>query len=298
MRLLIHRGAGSHDLHAPAILVERERWPGLRVETCATPAELVARARAAVEEGEDTLFAGGGDGTVSAVVNAVGAHLSRIRLGVVPLGTGNDFARTLGLPLDPFAALDAQVNADGEVALDLLRVDGPERSVLCLNHASGGLGGLVEEVVDGELKRRWRSLAYVRAGADAVTERPAWDLSYEVDGGPTEERRVVNVVVANGQTAGGGFRVAPDADPADHRLDLVLVDDAPTLDLAGVAARLLAGDYTASEHVTVRRARAVTIRALPPMPFSVDGELFGHSPLTFRELPGALRVLRARPSSS
>jgi diacylglycerol kinase (ATP) len=97
--------------------------------------------------------------------------------------------------------------------------------------------------------------------------------------------------VANGRTAAGGFQVAPLANPEDGLLDVIVVRYGDVLDLAGIAARLLAGNYLSSEQVMHRRARHVHIASQPGMWFNVDGELFTSQPITFTVMPQALRVV-------
>src|SRR5690606_40733984 len=108
---------------------------------------------------------------------------------------------------------------------------------------------------------------------------------------PAERVSALNVIIANARTAGGGTVVAPTANPEDGLLDVVVVHDGSLGDLAGVAARLLAGDYTESDIVSHRRAGRVTVTATPGMWFNVDGELMTNEPLSVRVMPSALRVL-------
>ncbi len=252
--------------------------------------ELRARAAEAVRSGCDTVVAAGGDGTVHAVVNALANDLDRVRLAVLPLGTGNDLARTLAVPSDPWAALSVAVDG-AERRIDLIRVESAGRSLLCVNVAAGGFSGQMQEALSDEMKAWWGPLAYLRGAVTVLPNLTDYRTTIRLDDGPAETVEVLNVLVANGRTAAGGLRVAPLADPEDGLLDLVTVGYAPLLDLSGVAARLLAGDYLASDCVTHRRGRRLHVASTPGMWFSIDGELLPNEPVTFTVWPRALRVV-------
>ena len=231
----------------------------------------------------------GGDGTVHAVVNGLGPHFPNVPLGVLPLGTGNDFCRTLAVPLDPVAAVE--VLRDGRPrAIDVARVEGG-RTGFMVNAATGGFSGRVASEVTSDLKEFWGPLAYLRGAVGPAAEPPRYRVTLRLDGGPPETFDALNVVVANGRTAAGGFPVAPTASPEDGKLDVVVVRPGDALDLSVLAARLMHGDYLTDENVTHRLARWVELDSDPPMPFSIDGEPSEGSRWVFTVVPGALRVL-------
>ena len=246
-------------------------------------------ARDALRRGAEVLVAVGGDGTVSAVGDALVG--STARLAVVPAGTGNDLARTLGIPTD-FAEAFALVESGVERLVDVIRAepdDGPATYVL--NVAAGGLSGQVDEALDGDQKQRWGPLAYLWCAVKVLPDLHPYRTELTLDDGEPFTVDAVNVVVANGRTVGGGWGVAPTAEIDDGFADVVVVRYAKALDLAGVAARLATGDALASPTVDHHRARTVRLRAEPGMPFNVDGELITRSGCTFTVLPRALRVL-------
>jgi diacylglycerol kinase (ATP) len=249
--------------------------------------EAVAEALAA---GCDTLVAAGGDGTLHALVNALAPHFDRARIGVLPLGTGNDFCRTLAIPLEPLEGL-ATLAASRERRLDVIRVETPTRRLYCVNVAAGGFSGQVREALTDDVKAWWGPLAYLRGAADVLPNLTGYSTSLRLDDGPPQFVEVLIVVVANGRTAGGGLRVAPLANPEDGLLDVVTVRYGPLLDLTGVAALLLAGNYLESDWVLHQTARRVEVVSNPGMWFSIDGEPAMQEAITFTVLPGALRVL-------
>jgi diacylglycerol kinase (ATP) len=249
-----------------------------------------ALAAEALEAGYDPIIAAGGDGTINEVVNGLASDFARARLGIVPLGTGNDLARTLAIPADPLAALNI-VMSGAEHRLDLMKAETADQATYGINVAAGGFSGQVDGVLTGELKANWGPLAYLLGAARIVPDLASYKTMIAWDDGPVERVEALNVVVANGRTAAGGFQVAPLANPEDGLLDVIIVRYGDVLDLAGVAARLLAGNYLSSEQVTHRRARRVHIAAQPGMWFNVDGELFTSQPITFTVMPQALRVM-------
>ncbi len=262
---------------------------GVTVCTPGSRAELAARAADALRGGCDSLVAAGGDGTIHAVVNALAPNFGRVCLGILPLGTGNDLARTLALPLDPAEALEVALGG-AERRLDLIRAATPTQTFWCVNAATGGFTGQVHEALTDEIKAWWGPLAYVRGAANVLPNLTGYQTSIKVDDGPLDQVEALNVIVANGRTAGGGLQVAPRANPEDGLLDLVTVRYAPLLDLTAVAALLLAGDYLGSDQVLHQTARSVRVVSTPGMWFSIDGELLTNEPITFTVVPHALRV--------
>lgn len=290
---ILNRNAGSFE-KAQALIESYKSRAEIDFQICESIADLPSCVRHAAGSGYDTLAACGGDGTIHTLVNAVGDDLSRFKIGIIPLGTGNDFGRSLGLPNDPAEALNLLL--DGERTeikkVDLIRVSAGEQRVLCVNVASGGFAGEIEKTIDKDLKQRWGALAYARAALGAATNIVPYEIELALDDQPPRKMSALNLVVANGKAAGGGFEVAPDADPADRRLDIVVVHPTSAAQMAAIATQLLVGDYTVNEAVTELRAKKAKILSCePPMDFSVDGNLIGRTPIEFAILPGALKVV-------
>ena len=267
-------------------------------ELVATDAPRAARALAeqAVRDAVDVVVAAGGDGTITEVADglvATGDAETGPALGVLPLGTGNDLARSLAVPLDPAGAL-AALDAGRTAPLDVIAVwIAGALHGYAVNVAAGGFSGRVDEHMSAETKERWGPLAYLFGAAKALPDLAGYETTLAYDDLTAERIDALNIIVANGRTCAGGKRVAPCADPHDGLLDVVVVRYAPLLDLAGVAARLaLGGDYVDGDRVVARRVREVAIHSDPPMLFNVDGELLPEArDIRFRTLPGALRVV-------
>ncbi|AUX41767.1 hypothetical protein SOCE26_031900 [Sorangium cellulosum] len=251
-------------------------------------------ARAAVEAGADLVVAAGGDGTINEIVQGLGPYRDRARLALLPLGTGNDLARTLGVPLDPaeaFALLDEDHVEAQTRKLDLVHVESAGQTRYCLNVAAGGFSGQVDEALTDDMKATWGPLAYLRSAMKVLPDLTGYQTTIAWDDQEFERVEALNVIVANGRTCAGGMRVASRASMEDGLLDVVIVRYASLLDLAAVAARLLAGTYLSSDEVMHRRASRVRIAAKPGMWFNVDGELLSNAPISFSVEPRAIRVL-------
>lgn len=257
------------------------------------PGDATRLAHAVAQTGGQRIIVAGGDGTVHAVVNGVLTAPDRcdaLTIGVVPLGTGNDLARTLGIPLDPIEALKLIDHGESR-RFDVFRVRFGRHRFFGCNVAAGGFTGQMNEIMTDELKQTWGPLAYLRGAMKVVPDLTAYHTTIRYDSTAPEEVPAMNVIVANARTAGGGTTVAPDADPEDGLLDVVVVRRGTLRELSGVAARLFAGDYTQSDLVTHRRARRVEIRSTPGMWFNVDGELVTNEPITFTAIPRAVRFI-------
>jgi diacylglycerol kinase (ATP) len=244
----------------------------------------------ALQEGYELIVAAGGDGTINEVVNGLAADFTRARLGILPLGTGNDLASTLAIPTDPREALQL-LDIGRERALDLVTVQVSTQVTYCLNIAAGGFTGQMNEVLTDEMKASWGPLAYLISAATVLPNLTDYQTTISWDNGPAENIDALNVIVANGRTAAGGFRVAPRANPEDGLLDVIVVRSGSLLDLAKVAAQLVAGSYLDNDSVLYRQAERVAIASRPGMWFNVDGELLTKDPLTFAVHPRALRVI-------
>lgn len=295
MLVLYNSNAGS----APSADVDALRaYPGVELIACEDPDDTIDAAARTTRDDHDLVVAAGGDGTVHLVANglmrAADTAEDRPALGVIPLGTGNDFARTLGLPLGRSVgeAVEALHGAPTRV-LDLIRVshpDGEGQTQYAVNACAGGFSGAVDEALTDELKSRWGPLSYLVGAVKALPELDGYRTFVAWEDSPPEPVDAFNIVVANGRTAGGGRPVAPRANPEDGLLDVVLIRTGSGFDVARLAARAMAGDYLDDDDVVFNRVTRVAIKSTPGMWFNVDGELRTNAPIEFEAVPGALRV--------
>jgi len=276
--LVLSKRAGSSD-RAPAeglakILSELGEVSSIQPEK----GEFAAAVDAAAGEA-GLVVAAGGDGTVNRTVNAVRDHLDRIQIGVIPMGTGNDFARTLGLPLDdPEEAARAIVWGSAR-AVDLCVARGPSVERLFVNACIGGFPVEVDEAVSGRVKRVLGPLAYVAAGAKTAAKLSRSTVTMH---GVTVEDCVA-AGVGNGRTCGGGIAVWPDARPDDGVLEGCAMPASNPARALELADRVRKGGHVALDDVRTVRSDTIRIEADPPMELNVDGELVGlTTPAEFR----------------
>jgi diacylglycerol kinase (ATP) len=249
---------------------------------------------AAREWPEGLLIVAGGDGTINDAVNGLGkaGFPEGVTLGILPAGTGNDLAATLCIPDDPDEAED--VIRQGRVrTLDVARVrsEGIEERFF-INVATGGLGAEISEANEGELKKRWGKLSYLRASLEVAKDFDVKELDLYLDG-ELHRARAVNIVVGNCRFAGGGWLAAPRANPEDGLLDVVIIEKLGLGDLLQLApASMARADYLNKEGVFSARAKEIRVETQPPgLDFTVDGEVVGDEPARFSVVPAALKVI-------
>ncbi len=251
------------------------------------PALLPETVREVLEEGYELVVLGGGDGSVSSVVDFfVGREAV---LGLLPLGTANDFARTLGI--SPNIEKACETLARGKVVDVDLGLAGDNYYV---NVASVGVGVGVTQMLSPVLKRRAGALAYPVAAIRAFLQHEPFSarLSFpDGDHETVEHERLLQVAVGNGRFYGGGMVVAPDSSIDDRSLDVYTIELGRHRDLLGVARYLKSGDFISNGSVNHYHTRRVYLETEPDRPVNVDGELVARTPLKFSVCPNALKVL-------
>ena len=240
--------------------------------------------RAAARD-SDVVVVAGGDGTFNHTVNALEDRLDGVSFGLVPVGTGNDFARTAGLPEDPAEAARVAVAANVR-EIDVARASGPGVSRLFVNACMGGFPVQVNEAIDEDTKARLGPLAFWVGGAKAAAgiERSTITMN------GVEVPDCVAAGVGNGRTCGGGIMVWPEADPSDGVLDGCALGAGGVTAAVRLLLKVRAGDHSELEAVRTTRGGRIEIDADPPIELNVDGELVGlTTPATF-EVCGRLRL--------
>jgi diacylglycerol kinase (ATP) len=281
-------GGGAYD---PDVL--RAEFDGYELDWVETEGPGDA-SEAAREWPEGLLIVAGGDGTINDAVNGLGkaGFPEGVTLGILPAGTGNDLAATLCIPDDPDEA--EEVIRHGRVrTLDVARVrsEGIEERFF-INVATGGLGAEISDANEGELKRRWGKLSYLRASLEVAKDFDVKELDLYLDG-ELHRTQAVNIVVGNCRFAGGGWLAAPRANPEDGLLDVVIIEKLGLADLLQLApASMARADYLGKEGVFSARAKEIRVETQPPgLDFTVDGEVVGDEPARFSVVPGALKVI-------
>jgi len=265
---------------------------GLDVRVTTGPGHASRLAREALDDGVDTLVVAGGDGTLHEVAAGLGEEARRLTLALLPLGTGNDLASSLGVPTEPEAAL-ALLEEGTPRRLDLVRVGGGEAGWV-VNFAMGGFAGRVAERVTPRRRRIWGRHVYLRAALDEVLERRPRTVRLRADGRTVHEGPLLAVVVASGPRFGGGIPIAPGAEPDDGLLDLLVLGAVSLPGLLRVVGRALRGRHLDDPAVSHLRVRWVEVDAETDLPWNGDGESLGTGSRTFEVVPDALAVLVPR----
>jgi diacylglycerol kinase (ATP) len=259
----------------------------------AGPGESRRLAREASREGLDRVVAAGGDGTVHEVATGLLETGFAGAMGILPIGTGNDLARSLGVPPTLSGALELlrTGRASPVDAIALGPSAGSIGPAFAWNAVVGGFCGRISDRMPPALKRRWGALAYLRAALAELRALRPHEVMLDLDG----ERLnldLLMLVVANGRFAGGRIPLAPGAEPDDGWIDVVAVRAVPQLRLAGLVPAVLAGRHLASPHVVHRRVRRVIVDAGPGFWINVDGETWREGTAELEVRPAALPFLR------
>lgn len=243
-------------------------------------ARQLARAAAA---GGEVAVAFGGDGLVGAIAGAL--RDSSGVLGLLPGGRGNDFARALGIPLEPVAAC-AVLETGIEQTLDLGEAGG--RTFVGI--ASCGFDSDCNRIAnDARLVRG--NLVYLYSALRGLLGWHSARFRIELDGGETECFVGYNVVAGNSKAYGGGMYITPDASLEDGLLDILTIADMPRLRFLRLLPTVFKGRHLLVPEVKVRRARELRVSANRPFTMYADGDPIAELPVTVRALPGAVRVI-------
>ena len=262
----------------------------LKPTTCAGDARRLASD--AVREGFETIVAAGGDGTLNEVINGIGdaEGFARVRLGVLPLGTVNVFAKELRLPTD-FAGAWRVIQCGHEHLIDVpwaeYTSEGRTQRRYFAQLAGAGLDSRAVELVDWRLKKRIGFLAYVVAGFKALgADLPVIEV--------TNGRELTTgqlVLIGNGKFYGGRFNMFPHADLTDGILEAVVYPKVNGRTVARIAWGALTGNFHTGRPTIQMRGERLELKCAGQILFQLDGENIASLPATFGVLPRALRVI-------
>ncbi len=282
--LVINRGArnGAANLD-PALAILTDAFGAPTVLDMDAPAELEKRLTAACGPEIDRIVVAGGDGTIN---SALPVLLRRRKpLGVFPLGTANDFARTLDIPTDLEAA--AGIIVAGRTA----RIDvGVVNGRYFLNAAGLGFSTMLHDELSPAVKRRLGPLAYPVGVAGRWRRHRPLSVLIRSEDGRAVRKRAIQVTVANGRFYGGGMTAEQEARIDDGQLDLIIVLPGEWWRHVLSVVGLKRGVYPQSAPVIVERHTAFELSTVRPEWIATDGERSTQTPATFAVLPGALEV--------
>ncbi|QOD04336.1 lipid kinase [Pseudarthrobacter sp. BIM B-2242] len=289
--------AGSRRGAAHELAVDAMRKAGVpisAVHPVLSGADLAGTLDRVLADGHDLVVVGGGDGTVSYAAGRVAG--TNVVLGVLPLGTANDFARTLEIP-NNLAEACATIAEGKVVDIDLGRANGEP----FLNVASVGLSVSVTEALSPRLKRYIGPLAYSFATILAYTRHKPFRARLEFPDGdhePLELEDLLQVAVGNGRHYGGGNTVSPTAGIDDHILDIYAIVAGPLREHVSIARLLKDGSFIKHDRVHHLTSRSVRVVTEPPMPVNLDGEIATTTPADFTIQRNAVHVVVPQSSTS
>lgn len=296
-RLIINPVSGSDT--APHYIEQIKRvlepkFGKLEVYTTEKAGDARDIAADAVRSGCTHIFSAGGDGTLNEVLNGVANEINgfeQITFGVIPLGTGNDFANAaLFLPEDVEAAL-AVLAQNKVVAVDVGKVN----EYFFVNVSAGGFIAEVSEAVDPTLKSIAGKFAYLIGGAQVLLDYEAvkTDLKFSYASGE-KVRRTFNIemfAVCNSKMVGGGRLIAPDAEIDDGLFDVCIFEATDTLDFLTTLAQVAAGGHIGDDSVTFFRVSEIEFEFEREINVNADGEVFSVRKCLYKILPGAAKFL-------
>ena len=306
-RLILNgKSAGDDDLRE-AVGVLREDGITLDVRVTWEDGDAERYVAEAIRDGVDTVIAAGGDGTLSEVATTL-AHRDESAdalpsLGLVPMGTANDFATSAGIPDEPLPALQL-VREAAPAPVDLLRIDAEDGPHWCANLASGGFGTEVTVETDEGLKKMLGGLAYLITGVAKLGRIEP--VAARVRGPEFEwQGDFIALGIGNGRQAGGGQALCPDALIDDGLLDLTIVPELSGEVAATVGTLVKDGKHAALDRVATRaRLPWVELEADQSLILNLDGEPVQSRRFRIECVPGRVRLhlpaacpLRLQPDS-
>ncbi|RIW33991.1 diacylglycerol kinase [Bacillus salacetis] len=272
--------------HLAEVLIKLEQ-AGYETSCHATVCEgdATEAARTAVERRYDLVVAAGGDGTLNEVVNGLAEQEYRPRVGIVPMGTTNDFARALHIPRDIGAAVDIIIKGD-TIPVDIGRMNG-ERYFI--NIAGGGRITELTYEVPSKLKTVLGQLAYYLKGMEMLPSIKATDLTIEYDGKLFEGEAMLFLIGLT-NSVGGFEKLAPDASINDGMFSLLILKKTNLAEFIRIASLAVRGDHIKDPNVIYTQANRIKVYSKDKVQLNIDGEFGGLLPVEFENLYRHLEV--------
>lgn len=231
----------------------------------------------------DLVIVAGGDGTMNAAIE--GLVDTQLPLGILPLGTANDLARTLNIPTDLTTACQIIANGAKE-RIDLGWVNGK----YFFNVASLGLSVQITRRLNKEMKQRWGVFAYGVAALQVLLRSRPFTVELRLNGGEPIRMKTVQVAVGNGRYYGGGMTVAEQATIDDQRLDVYSLNIKHWWQMIMILPAMRTGNHTSWKFVQHYRCQDVEVATRRPQDINTDGEITAQTPAHFRVVPQAITV--------
>lgn len=287
--LVLHRKSATRPEVKAAVDHVKQQGIKFRVRVAWNKKDKRRLVKEALKAGAERVIAGGGDGTINDVVNALVSKKGKARaaLGILPLGTANDFARGCGLPAN-------DLNRALEIACtgDTVRVDvGKANDRYFINVVSGGFGAEVTATTPQDMKKALGGAAYTLMGFAKALDLKPYTGRLHVPGEQPVEGAMLVMAVGNSRFAGGGFEVAPRADLADGLLDLAVLTHFPASKVSQVIGEVGDVGNAANHYARYWQLPRFTVESDEPIHYNVDGEPVHTDRMAFSVVPRCLNVV-------
>lgn len=269
-----------------ATVLQKLEVAGYEASCHATTAagDAIEAAKTAVERKYDLVIAAGGDGTINEVVNGLAEQPFRPKLGVIPVGTTNDFARALHIPRDIEAATDIIVQGD-TIPVDI----GKMNDSYFINIAGGGRLTELTYEVPSKLKTMLGQLAYYMKGIEMLPSIRATEVSIEYDGKLFEGEAMLFLVGLT-NSVGGFEKLAPDSSINDGLFSLIILKKTNLAEFIRVVSSAITGNHINDPNIIYTSANRIKVSSTEKMQINIDGEFGGLVPAEFENLYRHLEV--------
>lgn len=283
---IVNPVAGKNSGKKAIMIIEEvmgNRGLNYNIKITNQPGDAKEWAKEAIDTSVDVIIAVGGDGTVNEVFN--GMINSNKTLGIVPAGTGNDFARTLNLPLDIKAAIEFIIEGN-YTHVDAGKINGQ----LFINIASIGLDAVIAEEANKIKKVIPNKYSYILALLKGLSIFKSTNIKIKIDG-KVYEKEIMLVAICNAVSYGGGMKIAPKAKVNDGYFDICIVKKMSKLKLLYLFPSIFEGNHVKFEEVEIFKGKSVEIESNKDLIINVDGEIKHHKPIQFNVIKKALKVI-------
>ncbi|MCR8846448.1 diacylglycerol kinase [Paenibacillus sp. SC116] len=270
-----------------ADILQRLDAGGIETTTRATEGEgdAISSAGEAIDNGYDIIIAAGGDGTLNEVINGMAVKEHRPPLGIIPLGTTNDFARALGIPRQWEEACDLIVRQQ-TMPIDV----GQANDKYFINIAGGGSLTELTYEVPSKLKTLMGQLAYYVKGLEKVARLAPTELHFNIEGHGQFSGEFMLFLITNSNSVGGFEKLAPDAVINDGLLDILMMKKCNLAEFLRIATLALRGEHLNDPHIVHLQSKRIEVTSPDYVQLNLDGELGGTLPTVFQVLPSHLHI--------
>jgi diacylglycerol kinase (ATP) len=289
-RLIYNPTSGREEVKRKlGAILQRLEQGGIETSCHATEGkgDATRAAEEAVKRGFDMVISAGGDGTLNEVVNGLSQSEKRPALGILPLGTTNDFARAHGIPKKWEAACDL-ITRRYTMAVDV----GQANDRYFINIAGGGSLTELTYEVPSKLKTMVGQLAYYMKGLEKITRLNPTQMHISAEGIGEFDEEFMLFLIANSNSVGGFDRLAPNASTNDGVFDVLALRKCSLAEFLRIATMVLRGESILNDpHFIHFQTNRVVVQSDHRVQLNVDGEFGGTLPCTFNLLPGHLNVI-------